>query len=151
MTVLADTNVFVYRHEDLDPVKQAAARRTLRELEKRRELVVTPQVIGEYCATARRRWPERFDRATLVGEVERVVAACDVLPLDATVSIAALHASARYDLHYWDAQLWATAKVHGVRVVLTEDFEDGSEIEGVRFVDPFAPGFDVDALLAETG
>ena len=151
MTVLVDTNVLVYRNDDSEASKQGIARRTLDALEDGRLLALTPQTLGEYCVTLRRKWPQRRDRHTLVAEVERLVAACDVLPVDAAVSIAAVHASARYDLHYWDAQLWATAKVHGVRVVLTEDFEDGLQIEGVRFVDPFAPGFDVDALLAESG
>gem|GEM_PF-5722964 len=30
-----------------------------------------------------------------------------------------------------------------VGVVLSEDFQDGQEIEGVRFIDPFAKGFDL--------
>ncbi|MBA4371224.1 MAG: hypothetical protein C0418_06585, partial [Coriobacteriaceae bacterium] len=114
MTVLADTNVLVYRNDDSEASKQRIARRTLDALEHRGLLAVTPQIMGEYCVTLRRKWPQRLDRHTLPAEVERLVAACDVLPLDERVSIAAVHASARYDLHYWDAQLWATAKVHGV-------------------------------------
>jgi predicted nucleic acid-binding protein len=44
---------------------------------------------------------------------------------------------------YWDAQLWACARLHHTRLVLSEDFTDGQVIEGVRFVDPFRPAFDV--------
>ncbi len=45
----------------------------------------------------------------------------------------------------YDAQIWATARLHQVSVVFSEDFSDGSVIEGVRFANPFAPGFVVEA------
>ncbi len=35
--------------------------------------------------------------------------------------------------------IWATARDAGVPIVLSEDFQDGREIEGVRFVNPFKP------------
>ena len=37
-----------------------------------------------------------------------------------------------------EAQVWAAARLEHVPVVLSEDFADGCEIEGVRFVYPFA-------------
>ena len=50
------------------------------------------------------------------------------------------------DFPYWDALIWATAKHHGIPDVLSEDFSDGSRIEGVRFQNPFAPAFDLATL-----
>lgn len=38
---------------------------------------------------------------------------------------------------FWDAQVWATAKLNQIPVVLSEDFASGSVIEGVRFENPF--------------
>jgi predicted nucleic acid-binding protein len=38
----------------------------------------------------------------------------------------------------WDAQVWATAKLNQIPVVLSEDFASGSVIEGVLFENPFA-------------
>jgi predicted nucleic acid-binding protein len=37
----------------------------------------------------------------------------------------------------WDAMLWAAAQRAGVRYLLTEDLQDGFELAGVRFVNPF--------------
>jgi predicted nucleic acid-binding protein len=34
--------------------------------------------------------------------------------------------------------LWATVRRAGVRLLITEDLQDGRILEGVRFVDPFA-------------
>jgi predicted nucleic acid-binding protein len=37
--------------------------------------------------------------------------------------------------------------LNGVPIILSEDFEDGRVIDGVRFIDPFARDFDAEALL----
>ena len=44
----------------------------------------------------------------------------------------------------WDALIWAVAATNGIATVLTEDIRD--TIEGVRFVNPFEPGFEVGAI-----
>ena len=40
-------------------------------------------------------------------------------------------------LNFWDAQLWAAARLHQIPLLLTEDFQDGAVLEGVRFTNPF--------------
>jgi len=47
----------------------------------------------------------------------------------------------QYQFSFWDAQIWAAAKLNQVPVVLSEDFNAGAIIEGVRFVNPFAADF----------
>ena len=46
-----------------------------------------------------------------------------------------------YDMAYYDAQIWASARLNQVATVFSEDFSDGQTLEGVRFVNPFAAGF----------
>ena len=41
-------------------------------------------------------------------------------------------------LSYWDAQIWAVARMHYIPVVLSEDFQDGFLLEGVRFLNPLS-------------
>jgi predicted nucleic acid-binding protein len=43
----------------------------------------------------------------------------------------------KYRLAFWDAMLWAAAQRAGVRHLLTEDVQDGFELAGVRFINPF--------------
>jgi hypothetical protein len=40
-------------------------------------------------------------------------------------------------LAFWDAMLCAAAQRAGVRHLLSEDLQDGFELAGVRFVNPF--------------
>lgn len=49
-------------------------------------------------------------------------------------------------LTFWDAMLWAAAKEAGVTLLLSEDFQDGQVLDGVRFANPFAAD-DLGALL----
>jgi predicted nucleic acid-binding protein len=51
-----------------------------------------------------------------------------------------------YQFSFWDAQIWAAARLHTIPVVLSEDFNSGAVIEGVRFVDPFEQDFELAAL-----
>lgn len=51
----------------------------------------------------------------------------------------ALVANERHGLQFWDAMLWATAKRAGCKLILSEDFQDGRDLEGVLFINPFKP------------
>ncbi len=50
---------------------------------------------------------------------------------------AAMRAVFDHRFAFWDAMLWATVRRAGVRVLITEDFQDGRVLEGVRFINPF--------------
>jgi predicted nucleic acid-binding protein len=50
----------------------------------------------------------------------------------------AMRAVSVHRIGFWDAILWATARRAGVRILFSEDFQDGQTIEGVRILNPFA-------------
>ena len=70
----------------------------------------------------------------------------EVLAVDARIVVAALQARDRWQLEYYDAQIWATAQLNGVPTVLTEDFEHGRTLGDVTFINPFADEFDLASL-----
>lgn len=49
---------------------------------------------------------------------------------------------------FWDAQIWATARLNQISVVFSEDFKPGQITEGVRFVNPFAADFQIETWLS---
>lgn len=51
----------------------------------------------------------------------------------------AMRAVSEHRLSFWDAMLWATVRRVGVDLLISEDFQDGRSIEGVRIANPFAP------------
>jgi predicted nucleic acid-binding protein len=60
-----------------------------------------------------------------------------------------MRATREYRLSFWDALIWATVRRVGVAVLVSEDFQDGRVIEGVRIANPFnaANAETIDAAL----
>ncbi len=53
-------------------------------------------------------------------------------------------------LSFWDALIWAVARLNQVPIVLTEDLPGGQTwIDGVRYLNPIDPGFDLDRIGAD--
>lgn len=65
-----------------------------------------------------------------------------VLDLTPQIVLEAARGVLQHQLAYWDAQIWASARLNQIPVVFSEDFNTGAVLEGVRFVNPFAPDFD---------
>jgi predicted nucleic acid-binding protein len=46
-------------------------------------------------------------------------------------------------MSYWDAQIWASARLQQIPVIFSEDFNGGAVVEGISFVNPFAEDFNL--------
>ena len=78
-----------------------------------------------------------------------------VLPVQSAVDsdlVLALEAVHAHRLPFWDAMLWASAQRVGVRHMLSEDFQDGFELQDVTFINPFNPENNrlIDKLLPQS-
>jgi predicted nucleic acid-binding protein len=60
--------------------------------------------------------------------------------------IEAIRGARRYQFGYFDALIWATAKLNGIPNILSEDGQDGQLTEGVRRLNPLLPSFNVAQL-----
>lgn len=134
---LIDTNVLVYAHDDDEPDKQRLAQEVLFRL--RGDGVLCTQVLSEFAATLLRKFAQPMNSATLTAQVRRLATLYPVLGTTPDVVFEALRGVEVHSLSYYDAQIWAVARLNHIPRIITEDFTDGREIEGVRFVDPFTP------------
>jgi predicted nucleic acid-binding protein len=71
------------------------------------------------------------------------LAACQVVPVTQLISLEALRGTQVHHLQFWDAQIWATARLNQIVDVYSEDFNSGAIVEGVRFTNPLADDFDL--------
>ncbi len=78
-----------------------------------------------------------------LAQVERFQRVFTVYSLTPMVVLEALRGVNAHQLSYYDAQIWATARLNQIPVVFSEDFNP-STLEGVRFVNPFWPEFNLD-------
>ena len=65
--------------------------------------------------------------------------AMPVVAADETCLIDAMDAVADYQMAFWDAMIWATAKRAGCRLLVSEDGQDGRTLGGVSIINPFGP------------
>lgn len=85
---------------------------------------------------------------TALFELERHSQVWTVLQVTTEVILAAARAVRDHQLNFWDAQLWAAATVHGLGTIFSEDFNSGSTLGGVRFINPFESGFHLPRFLS---
>jgi predicted nucleic acid-binding protein len=132
-----DTNVLVYAEDDDTPVKQQLARNLIFEHRRGGTGVVSMQVLQEYFVTVTRKLniesPLARRKVELLSEFD--VVAPDVPDILAAIDLHRLHG-----FSFWDALVIRAAKQAGCRILLSEDFQDGREIDGLRIVNPFPQG-----------
>jgi predicted nucleic acid-binding protein len=145
---LIDTNVLVYSYDTAEPLKREQARGIVARLAGTERAALTVQVLGEHHWVLRRRFARRFSPRDAAEQPAALSHAFPVYDTTLRVVLEALRGTVRYQFAYYDAQIWACARVNRIPLVLSEDFADGTVIEGVRFANPFAEGFDLEAALA---
>lgn len=145
--ILVDTNILLYAYDRGVPLKQPQAVATLDRLVRTGRGVLTPQVLAEFYVNATRKLEPPLAREEAYETIQNYLASWEVIAMTGQIVLEAARGVHTYQLSYWDAQIWASARLYQIPVILTENFNTGSALEGVRFVDPFAEGFDLEAWL----
>ncbi|HEX9988796.1 MAG TPA: PIN domain-containing protein [Chloroflexia bacterium] len=142
-----DTNVLLYAYDRAEPDKQIKSLALLNYLTSNELAALSTQVLGEFFATAIRklRVPLSVNDASL--QVAIFLQSFEIVNLTGAIVLEAARGVRDYQFSFWDAQIWAAAKLNQIPVVLTEDFNIGASIEGVRFVNPFEPEFRLEDWL----
>jgi predicted nucleic acid-binding protein len=143
---LVDTNVLVYSYDPTDAAKRQRAIAVLDQLSLRGNGTLSAQVLGEFFVTVTRKIPLPLTPAQAERSITNYVRSWTVFDLTPLVVLEAVRGLQRYRLSYWDSLIWATAKLNGVPNILSEDFSGGALLDGVRFLNPFAPTFNVITL-----
>ncbi|HSK09543.1 MAG TPA: PIN domain-containing protein [Vicinamibacterales bacterium] len=144
---LVDTNVLVYAHDPADRAKQERALAVLAALADAGAGCFSGQVLAEFYWTVTRGRRPLLTTKEAAEQVDRLCASWPVLDITASVVGEATAGVRDHRLSYWDAQVWAAARLNQVPMILSEDFADGSRLGGVRFLNPLKPGFDPSSLF----
>jgi len=132
-----DTNIFVYSFDKSAAAKQERARELITRGLQDGSAVVSYQVVQEFFQVAL----NRFEDPMTIEECHEYLGAvlaplCQVFP-DADFYRKGLDLKRVSGFSYYDALILAAAIRGGCRRLLTEDMQDGREIEGLRIVNPF--------------
>jgi predicted nucleic acid-binding protein len=135
----------VYVYDTSAPLKRSLARSTLGALAEAGVGAVSTQVLSEFFSATTR---QTLNPQEALIELQYQVQVWTVLQVTTEVILTAARAVRDHRLNFWDAQLWAIAKVHGQATIFSEDFNSGFTLGGVRFINPFEPGFHLPKFLS---
>ena len=132
--VFVDTNVFIYALDKADLKKHDTAQMWKAELWKSRRGRISFQVLQEFYTRTTQKWP------TLHLEVRSAVRNLlqwNPIVLDSEILERAWKIQERFKLSFWDALIVSAAKAASCKYLLTEDLQEGQELDGVLVVNPF--------------
>ncbi len=140
-SVFTDTNVLVYAYDRSEPEKQRRALEMLDHLAVSGAGVISVQVLAEFFVAVTRKIAAPLSVAEAYERVKNYLQSWTVVDLTGMIILEAVRGVRDHRFQYWDAQIWATARLNQIPVVFTEDFNVGQVTEGVWFVNPFADDF----------
>lgn len=135
--VFVDTNVLVYTRDVARAEKQARAAAWMRHLWESRTGRLSFQVLQEYYVTVTAKLRPGMKEADARRHV-RALMAWHPLAVGASELERAWVVQDRFELSWWDALIVSAAQAAACRFLLSEDLQDGQELDGVGVVDPFA-------------
>lgn len=139
--VLIDTNVIIYACDPGEPDKRERAAQVLRFLEQAGVGRLSVQGLSEFVSVTTRRLRPPLTAAEAAQQVERLMLAFPVFDLTPMIVVEALRGMRDHQLSFYDAQVWAAARLNQTSVIFSEDFNSGAMLDGVRFINPFASDF----------
>jgi predicted nucleic acid-binding protein len=135
-TVFVDANVFLYAHDEGDPVKQPRAYAWVDHLWQGGLGRTSMQVLSEYYVNLKRKAGAGLSPEDAWERVSRFLL-WKPQPVDEPVFRRAREIEQRWRLSWWDSMVVAAAQVQGCALLLTEDLQDGAAYGGVTVRSPF--------------
>jgi predicted nucleic acid-binding protein len=114
---------------------------------------LTTQVLGVFFSAVIRPFhnmPPRLTVAEAYHRIEVLSGQFEALPLTTMTILEAGRAVRDHHFAYYDAQIWATARLNQIPNIFSEDFQDGQMLEGVHFTNPFSPKFELNLWITVT-
>ena len=134
--VFVDTNVLVYARDSSEPRKQPRAAEWLALLWETRRGRLSVQVLHEYYVTVTRKLRPGMSFEDARDDV-LAFRGWSPISLGAGLTEAAWAEEQRYGFSFWDALIVAAARRSASGWLLSEDMQEGQNLDGLTVVNPF--------------
>ena len=141
-SVLLDTNILIYTFDPRDEARQEQAIAILLKLEEDQKGCLSTQCLSEFASAGMTKLGLSADE--IMDKISDWQNAFPVFNLTPQIVLEATRGVRDHKLSYYDAQIWASARLNQVPMIFTEDFQDGQTLEGIRFINPFADKFAIE-------
>ncbi len=129
--------MLVYALSTTSAEKQQRARAWLELLLATGNGVLSTQALTELANVCLHRMEPRWSPERVAEHVQALSRAFPTLAVTPAVVVEALRGVRHHQMSFFDAQMWAVARLNQVPAILTQDMATGTEIDGVLIVDPF--------------
>ena len=140
--ILLDSNILIYSVDPRDVSKQDRAIAVLAALQATKKGCLSVQCLSEFSAVCIRSMKALLTPEEAEHQVRRLGQSFTAFPLTEAIVEEALRGVRIYQFSYYDAQIWAAARLHKIPVVFSEDFNPGV-YENVRIINPFDSTFNL--------
>jgi predicted nucleic acid-binding protein len=130
-----DTNILVYAQQEHDPNNRHKRAAELINSAILSSAVIPVQVLGEFLNVCMRKF--KLAPIDAIGQVEDYIGVFSCPQTTADDLIQATQLSSQHQLQYFDALIIAVSASAGATILLSEDMQDGLEIDGLRVINPF--------------
>src|SRR5438445_9492764 len=130
-----DTNILVYAYDRTAGTKQELARELVQRLWREESGAVGIQVLQELFVTLTRKVAAPVETRIARGIVADIATWRVIEPRAADV-LAAIDATGRWQVSFWDAMILTAADRAGARVLWSEDLADGQSYDAVTVKNP---------------
>jgi predicted nucleic acid-binding protein len=135
MRFTLDTNILVYAIDSSAGDRHAIALDIVQRA-RGRDCVLTLQSLAEFFRVLT--GPKMNVPAATAGNiVQQWRDTMPVVAADADCLTDAIDAVTHHAWSFWDAMIWATAKKHGCRLLVSEDCQAGRTLGAVTMINPF--------------
>lgn len=135
-SIFVDTNVLVYSRDLSEPQKQPQALAWMNHLWATRTGRTGFQVLQEFYVTVTRKLVPGLDRETAREDV-RSLLSWGPTTVDRRVIEGAWAIQDACSLSWWDSLIVSAARVAGCRYLLTEDLQEGQNLDTLLVLSPF--------------
>lgn len=141
--ILIDTNIILYTYDYRDQLRKKRAEEVLRTLEKHNEGVFSIQTLSEFMNVVTKSSNPIIESSVILQQLQYWINLFPIIQISQNIVYEATRCVLEHKLSYYDAQIWAAAKLNQIPVIFSEDFQDGQVLEGVRFINPFSKNFEI--------
>ncbi len=134
-----DANVLFYSVDRDAGEKRERAIEIIHRAALELDCVLTAQALAEFFVATTRKGKMAAKEAE--AQVEDWQTLFGAAPTTGKSLRQAIQVVQQHSIAFWDAMLWAAAREAGVTLLLSEDLQDGRELGGVRFRNPFGEGW----------
>jgi predicted nucleic acid-binding protein len=136
--ILIDTNILLHAYMHEDRVKQHRAQAVLETLMAEGSGVVSAQVLGEFfvTVTSTRKFKHPLSLMQARDQMNAFLENWRLVDVTTNIVLEAIRGVQEHSMNYWDAQLWASARLNQINTIYSENGPTGAIVEGVHYVNP---------------